>query len=209
MIAESRIDFSLYYNTLEPQMEFALYDHHGGIAEVKIGNETGLPDGSPPVDVMRMSFVIELLGTAHPGSDRDEDQPWYRYSSASLLDKVDRIFGDVAIRELKAGERDQMNKFKRSYDDSHQFRIVYKDGKTYIETNADETYHLGYSLMDGKLDLMTSQDRVDSVWKSAELMQIQGKSFVIEDAAKSNCENALASLGIQGHCDGNLWIEQL
>ena len=39
-------------------------------------------------------------------------------------------------------------------------------------------------------------------------MGVQGKSFIIEDAAESNCEN-LASLGVQGRCDGNLWIEQL
>ena len=194
-------------------MRFILIeDTTGAMGDVTIGSQMGLPDGSGPVDVMQMSFVIEVIGraknSAKPVSLKKEDQIWYQYSSASLLDKVDDITGDIVMRELRTSERDLMNKFKRSpHKGSHQFRAVYKNGATHIQSNAEDISSLTYRTGGDGLNLMTTQ-RSEHVLKSVNLMDIQGKSFIIEDATESNCEN-LASLGIQGHCDGNLWIEQL
>lgn len=165
--------------------------------------------GSSKVDVMQMSFVLELVGNVSFSMSSMEDPVWFRESSASLLDKVESISDNIAIRELKGAERVQMDKFKKSHDASHQFKVVYKNGATQIESNVKTTNNLDL-FVDSFLNLQTRQGPINAEQslKSAELREIEGKSFVIESAARSNCDS-LESLGLKGKCNGNIWIEKL
>lgn len=212
VIAEGTGDLNVHYNYYEPFMTFSLSEGYLRNGEVMIGGGMaggmGGPGGSAKVDVMQMSFVLELVEGDGMAMD-PMDAVWYRESSASLLGKVDQIRGSIVIRELHASERMQMNKFKRSpHESSHQFRMVYKNGATHIQSNVKATWDLNYNVMGDMINLYTTQDRVNPVSKSASLMGIDGKSFVIQDAARSNCEN-LSSSGIEANCNGNIWIERL
>lgn len=139
----------------------------------------------------------------------DEDQVWYQESSASLLDKVDTISGNVVIRDLRVSERVQMDKFKKSpHAASHQFQSAYKNGAMHFRTNVKETVNLNVGVMSNSFQLTASRDMNEPDMKSISIMEIEGKSFAIEDAAESNCES-LESSGLQGYCTGKIWVERL
>ena len=208
MIVEGTDEFSVDYSYYQPRMDFTIRDQYANYVQVNLG-PNGLQEVPKKVDVMKMSFVIELVLTNEfPESPRDEDQVWFKESSASLLEEVDYITGNCRIRELHAGEQAQMNKLKQSpHETSHEFKVIYKNGKTHIQSNVKATVGLNFGIMGNNLSLMTSHNMNGPDMKSANLWDIEGKSFLIEDAAKSNCEN-FESLGL-GSCMGNIWIEKL
>ena len=216
VIAEGLGTFNSIYNYNDQKTSFHLMDEHKGW--LRFGNVRFGGIGSPK-DVTQMSFVLELTGSFDEiMSSRDEDQVWYQESTASLLEKVDEISGNVVIRDLHAAERVQMDKFKQSHDASHQLKVIYKNGATQLQSNVKTTNNLNLDVDLHFFNLRTTQGRPndDRSLKEVNLKGIKGdlrlKSFVIEDAAKSNCEDSYSvfkSLGMQGYCLGNIWIEKL
>ena len=156
------------------------------------------------MDLLRMSFVIEIVPTHElPASPEDEDQVWFKESSASLLEKVDYITGNCRIRELHAGEKEQVNNLKKV--NSYYLKVIYKNGKTQIQSWIN-TVSLSCAVMDTMFSFVAQND-LNNV-KSVDLMEVKDKSFTIESARVSNCEK-LESLGLRGRCDGRVWIELL
>ena len=114
---DSSFVFSLYNNshgylfgpvTYVPELSFTLRDDDGNRGLIRVGN-------APKIDVERLSFVVETVATdEYPASGEDEDQVWFKESSAPMLKLTSTVFGNVKIRELTASEQRQMQKFKRS-----------------------------------------------------------------------------------------------
>ena len=212
VIGEGTGDFSADYTYYRSQLTLSIRDGDHNTGYVTLGQPEGSPDPKE-VDVMKMSFVFEIVPTnGLPPSPMDEEV-WLKESSASLLNKVDYIYGNVAIRELHAGEQAQMNKFKHSpHETSHEFKVIYKNGKMHVQSNVKETPIFNWSIKEGGNSFsLTAGKRMDLQAKTASIMQIEGRSFLIEDAEKSNCETfeSLQSMGLDGYCDGNFWIQLL
>lgn len=208
-------EFGINYAYLTPGIYFSLRDkiQHGHFfidraGSVSIGY-TEAPGDVPKADVMEMSFVLELVGSGElPMSSKDEDQVWYKESSDALLQKVDKIFAGVIIRDLRREERIQMNKFKYSLHDA-KFKVAYKDGAAHFQSYVKTTASLDLDSKRGRVFIMsTSGEEFNENMKSIHLEEIEGKSFAIEDAAKGNCEN-LESSGFKGYCEGDLWVKRL
>lgn len=166
------------------------------------------PTDHPKADIMEMSFVIEWVDGELPTSSADEDQIWFQESSPSLLDKVNYLTGNVAIREMKRGEKMLMDKFKQSHDAS-QFKAIYENGTARLLTNVKETFRASIQAKKGEIfEMFAGRTWANPESKLVHLEEIGNKSFAIEDAAKGNCES-LESLGFKGNCMGDIWIEQL
>ena len=220
VIAEGTGDIYVHYTIYLSQMFFSLRDQDGYIGNVNIGD--GQPGDPSNADVLKMSFVLEMVPSNDlpegqwddflgkmvprdlPERPEDEEQVALQESSATLLEKVESISGSVVIRELHAGEQVQMNKLKQSpHAARRHVKVAYKNGETHIQSNANSTDSF-YLYVDGdnNLSLMTNK-------KQAEISQLKGKSFVIEDSARSNCKSSRRSMGLDAHCSGTISVRPL
>lgn len=110
MIGEVNGHGGIDYNHIDNLFAFTLTDEKMDMAR----GEIGVYDDAD-VDPMKMSFVAEMfVNNEMPASPMMEDQPWYRESSAKLIDQFDTIWGNVRVRELTGGEQKQMTEFKNS-----------------------------------------------------------------------------------------------
>ena len=100
------IDYVYFQTRSEIYLSLTDSDHNSG--------EVWLEDKVGPNVLLEASFLIETVSDKVPAS-REIDQVWFKRSSASHLQKVLSITGNIRVRELTADEAAQMQEFKNSY----------------------------------------------------------------------------------------------
>lgn len=105
IVAQEKDDFNVdYYDALSVRLQ----DRHFHDGDV-IFNEYG----GPEVNLTKLSFVAETVAVdGWPVSPMDEDQFWFKESSADLLKLVSHITGKIRIRELKRDEKIMIDYFR-------------------------------------------------------------------------------------------------
>lgn len=155
----------------------------------------------PNVDVMKLSFVVETVDTdEHPPTMLDEDQVWYRESSASLLENVANINGPLRVRELHASEKVQMNKFKRS-PVSKKMRLVYQNDKVQLQTSITIVESSEISRPSQSIYFIAQRKGNPGEYhhnsKSATITGYEGKSFVLKEVpGEGDCPNSFLDMNV-------------